>query len=204
MSVTRAMSVTGFWIVAAVPSAAVSQLRAGIPGEPQEPEDLSWWQAMDSAALAEPESRGYGRHCPTDAVLRFCEMLDARRPDFDVDACMDLLTTSRSRTGSLLPSARGDPVAALYYGLGFETALAMPGRSGCFLLTPEEVPDTARATDTILAMDAVWRASVAARISAWLQVAGDAPDDFNIDGPGRILKRASRSSQGALGIVQWY
>lgn len=202
------MSVTGFWIAAAVPSAAVSQLRADIPGEPQAPEDLSWWQAMDSAALAEPESRGYGRHCPTDAVLRFCEMHDARRPDFDVDACMDLLADVPEQDRFVASIRKGDPVAALYYGLGFEAALAMPGRSGCFLLTAEEVSEAAQATDTVLAMDPVRRASVAARISAWLQVTGDAPDNFDIegliDGPGRILKRASRSSQGALGIVQWY
>lgn len=202
------MSVHGFWIVAAVPSAAVSQLRAGISGEPLEPEDLSWWQAMDSEALAEPESRGYGRHCPTDAVLRFSEMIDARRPDFDVDACMDLLVDVPEQDRFVASIRKGDPVAALYYGLGFEAALAMPGRSGCFLLTAEQVLDAARATDTILAMYPARRASVAARISAWLQATGDAPDDFDIedliDGPGRILKRASRSSQGALGLVQWY
>lgn len=163
---------------------------------------------MISAALAEPESRGYGRHCPTDAVLRFCEMHDARRPDFNVDACMDLLTDIPEQDRFVAFIRKGDPVAALYYGLGFEAALAMPGRSGCFLLTAEEVLDAARATDAILAMDPVRRASVAARISAWLQVTGDAPDNFDIegliDGPGRILKRASRSSQGALGIVHWY
>lgn len=202
------MSVTGFWIVAAVPSPAVSQLRAGIPGEPQEPEDLSWWQVMDTTALAEPESRGCGPHCPTDAVLRFCEMIDARRPDFDVDACTDLLTHIPAQDRFVASIRKGDPVAALYYGLGFEAAVAMPGRSGCFLLTAEEVPDTARATDTILAMDPVQRASVATRINAWLQVTGDAPNDFDveglIDGPGQVLSRANQSAQGALGIVQWY
>jgi hypothetical protein len=202
------MSVTGFWIVAAVPSPAVSQLRAGIPGEPQEPEDLSWWQVRDTTALAEPESRGCGPRCPTDAVLRFCEMIDARRPDFDVGACMDLLTHIPAQDRFVASIRKGDPVAALYYGLGFEAAVAMPGRSGCFLLTAEEVPDTARATDTILAMDPVRRASVATRINAWLQVTGDAPNDFDveglIDGPGQILGRANQSAQGALGIVQWY
>jgi hypothetical protein len=182
------MSVTGFWIAAAVPSAAVSHLCADIPGEPQAPEDLSWWQAMDSASLAEPESRGYGRRCPTDAVLRFCEMHDARRPDFDVDACMDLLADVPEQGRFVTSIRKGDPVAALYYGLGFEAALAMSGRSGCFLLTAEEVSEAAQATDTVLAMDPVGRASVAARISAWLQVTGDAPDNFDIegliDGPG--------------------
>ena len=202
------MSVTSFWIVAAVPSPAVSQLRAGIPGEPQEPEDLSWWQVMDTTALAEPESRGCGPHCPTDAVLRFCEMIDARRPDFDVDACMDLLADLPEQDRFVASIRKTDHVAALYYGLGFKAALAMPGRSGCFLLTAEEVPDTARATDTILAMDPEQHERVVARINAWLQVTGDAPNDFDvqglIDGPGQILRRASQNAQGALGIVQWY
>lgn len=121
---------------------------------------------------------------------------------------MDLLTHIPAQDRFVASIRKGDSVAALYYGLGFEAALAMPGRSGCFLLTAEEVPDTARATDTILATDPVRRASVAARINAWLQVTGDASNDVDveglIDGPGQILSRANQSAQGALGIVQWY
>ena len=85
------MSVTGFWIIGAVSPSSVEQLRAAYPVQPAETEDLSWWQAMDEAALAEPEERGFGRHCATDAVQRFTDAIEARRPDLDREACMEAL-----------------------------------------------------------------------------------------------------------------
>lgn len=202
------MSVTGYWILGAVPSAAVERLRADLPAQSDDPEDLSWWQAMDNAALAEPQARGYGSHCPTDEALRFSEMLDARRTDFDADACFDVLADRADEDRFVAAIRKGDPVATLYYGLGFEAAYALPGRAGCFLLTGDEVPVVAPTVETILTMDPHRRSDVLTRMRAWLEVVGDASDDFDvealIDEPLRILRHAKEHGLGALGIMQWY
>ncbi len=137
------MSVTGFWIIGAVSPSSVEQLRAAYPVQPAEPEDLSWWQAMDEAALAEPAERGSGRHCATDVVQRFTDAIETRRPDLDQEACMEVLAALTDEDRFVTSIRNGDPVAALYYGLGFEVSCVLPGRSGCFLLTAAEVATTA-------------------------------------------------------------
>ena len=202
------MSVTGFWIIAAVPSTAVEQLRADLPTPPPEPEDLSWWKNMDDAPLAEPESRGFGRHCPTDAVLRFTDNFEALHPDLDADACMNLLADLTDEDRFVASIRRGDPATTLYYGLGFDASHALPGRFGCFLLTAEEVTTAVPTVEAILTMDPKRRAQAVARMCAWLEVAGDESADFNveelIDEPLRILLRAKEHGRGAIGLMQWY
>jgi hypothetical protein len=202
------VSVTGFWIIGAVSSSGVEQLRAALPAQSPDSEDLSWWQAMDEAALAEPEERGFGRHCATGAAQRFAEAIEARRPELDQDACMDLLAALTDEDRFVASIRKGDPVAALYYGLGFEASYALPGRSGCFLLTAGDVAAAAPVVDGTLTMDARRRAQVLDRVRAWLEVAGDPGSDFDIDaligGPRRIVQRALEHGRGALGMVCWY
>ena len=202
------MSVTGFWIIGAASSSSIEQLRAALPIQPAEREDLSWWQVMDEAALAEPRERGFGQYCATDTVHRFADGLEIRRPDLDQDACMEVLGAMTDEDRFVASIRKGDPVAALYYGLGFEASYALPGRSGCFLLTAAEVVATAPTVHAALIMDAPRRAQVLDRVRAWLAVAGDAGSGFDvealIDGPQRVLQRALEQGQGALGIVCWY
>lgn len=202
------MSVTGFWIMGAVSSSSVEQLRAALPVQPAEREDLSWWQAMDEAALAEPGERGFGRHCAADAVQRFTYGFEARRPDMDQDACMEVLAALTDADRFVTSIRKGDPMAALYYGLGFEISCVLPGRSGCFLLTAAEVVATAPTVDAALIMDAPRRAQVLDRVRAWLAAVGDAGSKFDVealvDGPRRVFQRALEQGQGALGIVCWY
>ena len=159
-------------------------------------------------ALAEPESRGFGRYCPTDAVLRFADNFEALRPDLDADACMDLLADLTDEDRFVTSIRKGDPAATLYYGVGFDASHALPGRSGCFLLTAEEVTTSAPTAAAVLTMGAERRARAVARMRAWLEVAGDAPADFDvaalIDEPLRILQRAKEHGRGAIGLMQWY
>jgi len=163
---------------------------------------------MDDAPLTEPESRGLGRYCPTDAVYRFTANFEALRPDLDADACMELLADLTDEDRFVTSIRKGDPAAALYYGLGFDAAHALPGRSGCFLLDAEEAAAAVPAVAAILAMDAVRRAKVVTRTHAWLEVAGDESADFDvealIDEPLRILQRAKEQGRGAIGLMQWY
>jgi hypothetical protein len=209
---SQAMSVTGYWIAGAIPPAAVEKLRDRFtPLPPAEPdEDLSWWRAMDEATIAEPESLHRGPHCPTDAVARFTEMIGARVPaaDDDINACIDAVAEVDEEDDFVVSVRKGDPVAALFYGLGFAAARTLPGRFGCFLLTADEVLAAVPAAHSFLSMDAFRRAQVLARIYAWLEVAGDVSADFDanglIDGIPRILLRAAELGRGAVGVVQWY
>ena len=187
------MSVTGFWIIAAVPSTAVEQLRADVPAQCPEPQDLSWWQNLDQAPLAEPESHGFGRCCPTDAVLRFTANFEALRPDLGTDACMDLLADLTDADRFVTSIRKGNRAAT---------------RSGCFLLDVEEVAALAPAVAAILTIGAERRAQAFARMRAWLEVAGDESADFDvealIDESLRILQRAKELGRGAIGLMQWY
>lgn len=202
------MSVTGFWIIGVVSTSDIEQLHAALPVQPPESEDLAWWQAMDEAALAEPEERGFGRHGATGAVQRFADGMAARRPDLDQDACMELLAALTDEDRFVASIRKGDPAAALYYGLGFEASYALPGRSGCFLLTAGDVVTAAPVFDRTLTMDAGRRARVLDRVRAWLEVEGDPGSDFDvdalIDGPRRIVRRALEQGRGAFGTVCWY
>lgn len=206
------MSVTGYWIAGAIAPAAVERLRERFtPSPPTEPEeDLSWWRAMDEARLAEPEYLHRGPHCPTDAVTRFSEMIGARVPgaDEDINACIDAVAEVGEEDDFVASVRKGDPVAALFYGLGFAAARTLPGRFGCFLLTADEVLAAVPAARALLTMDAFRRAQVLARIYAWLEVAGDVSADFDadglIDGIPQLLLRAAELGRGAVGVVQWY
>jgi len=93
---------------------------------------------MDVEAIFEPESKGYGRHTPTDAAAGFAELVDRLRPDHDADACMELLSDLPEEDRYVIAVRKGDPVAALYYGLGYRAAHALPGHFGCFLLTADQ------------------------------------------------------------------
>jgi hypothetical protein len=203
------VSVTGFWIGGAITPEAVEGLRERVPGlvtasaRPGDADDLSWWRAMDDAPLAEP-----GFACrPSAAAVRFMEAVDAGVPDMDAEACVNAVGEVADEDRFVAAMRKGDPVAALFYGLGFAAARTLPGRSGCFLLTPDEVRAAVPAASAILGMDARRRARVAARIRAWLEVSGDEPDldvDELVDGMPRMLLRAADLGRGAVGVVQWY
>lgn len=205
------MSVTGYWIVGAIIPAAVERLRGLFPPPPPETaEDLASWQALDEATIAEPELACNRPYLPTDAVLRFLEMTGARVPeaDADIDTCIKAVAEVEDEDCFVVSIRKGDPVAALFYGLGFAAARTLPGRFGCFLLTADEVVAVLPAARAILTMDAPRRAQVLARIYAWLEVAGDVSIGFDagdlLDGVPRILLRAAELGRGAVGVVQWY
>lgn len=202
------MSVTGFWIIGVVPSSRIEQLRGALLPFPADGEDLSWWRAMDEAPLAEPEERGFGRHCATDAAQLFSDGIEGCRPDLDQEAWVEALSDVIDEDRFVTSIRKGDPVAALYYGLGFARSRALPGRAGCFLLTAPEVTVAAPTFESALDMSAPRRVQVLDRVRAWLEVVGDAGSEFDagelIDGPLGIFRRASAQGLGVLGVVCWY
>jgi hypothetical protein len=123
---------------------------------------------MDDAPLTEPEHRGLVRY----AVFRFTDNFEALRPDLDADACMDLLADLTGEDRFVTSIRKGDPAAALYYGLGFDASHALPGRSGCFVLTANEVAAATPAVVSILTMDADRRSQAVARMRASTNLCG--------------------------------
>ena len=169
--------------------------------------DLGWWRVMDESDAAEPARLGYGAFCPTDAAVRFQEELLGLRPDPDVlDACVAAIGEVAEVDSFVVAVRKGDPVAALYYGLGSAVAQRLPGRAGCFLLHARAQEDLASLTG-LLDASAHERARFADRVSRWLEVMGDQPD-FDplilLDGPLRLARRARETHSGLLAVLQWY
>lgn len=206
------MSVTGYWFVGTADSAIVEELRSTAPASARLPvpvdSDLAWWSAMDDAALAEPAERGYGSHCPADATLRFAEVIEAHRPDPEFrDRCIDAFASANDPEIFHIGVHRGDPVAALCYGLGFSAARRLPGRFGCFLLDAAEVRSAVNELTAVLERPGPGRRDFTARCAAWLAVMADEP---NLDplmllsGPLGVLRDADARSLGTIGVMQWY
>jgi len=206
------VSSTGYWLVGAAREEAVDHLRQRLPAAQFEPlpddADLDWWQAMDEADLIAPPAPGYSLPGLSPAAWRFAETLEARRPDPEArDACM-------SAFEQLPPSAiyhvgirKGDPVAAVYYGLGYRDARLLPGRGGCFLLNPRGVASALSRLEHLPGQPSIGREAFADRSAAWLSVGSDEPDRDPaalLEGPMRILWHAREQRLGAIGFMQWY
>lgn len=102
---------------------------------------------------------------------------------------------------------KGDPIAALYYGLGYADARLLPGRFGCFLLDPAEVRAALADLDHLPLAPRVSLDTYTARTRAWLFALCDDPDLDPLtllDGPLRALRSAAASGQGAVGVMQWF
>ena len=170
--------------------------------------DLGWWRVMDKSDVAEPARLGYGAFCPTDAAVRFQEELLGLRPDPDVlDACIAAIGEAAEADRFVVAVRKGDPVAALYYGLGSAVARRLPGRAGCFLLHARAQEDLATFTGLLDALSHERRARFAQKVSRWFAVMGDEPDLDPLtllDGPLRLARRAREARTGLLAVMQWY
>lgn len=202
------MSVTGFWIMGAVPPTVLTSLCADVNPAQFEPPDgtvsLEWWAAMDHEAITAP---GPGR-LPSDAARRFEDNLDCLVPDDGaIERCIDALNETID-DGTFVEGARkGSPFATLCYGLTFDAARRLPGRGGCFLLDPAEASTTLASIGPILTEPPGGRTAFTERADAWSDVMTDAGglDTLNLlDGPLRVLRRADETGSAVIAVTQWY
>lgn len=207
------MSSTGYWIIAAAPPDTVHRLRKDLPAHafdpPSHDADVSWWQAMDQADLVDSAPKpGYTAPGPSDAAFRFADTLITDRPDDDaLDTCLASLTHAPQDEIFHVGVRKGDPVAALYYGLGFADARLLPGRFGCFLLEPHAIDATLTTIGHLPHRPHVSRKVFKTRVAAWLAAVSDDADldPFTLlDGPLRVLRRAQELRVGAIGLMQWF
>lgn len=205
------MSSTGYWIVAAAAPQLVERLRLATPAASFRPlpadADLDWWTAMDRADLLAPQP-GYTEPGPSEAAWRFAQTLEAERPDPKVrDGLMQAFEEIPRTSIWHVGVRKGDPVAAVYYGLGYRDASLLPGRFGCFLLDPDEV----RAADSVLGHlptePAAGHRAFVQRATAWLTAVSDEPEldaATLLEGPISILRLAREQDLGAIGLMQWF
>jgi hypothetical protein len=214
------MSVTGVWLVGAVPDREASALAPhfrdapGTSGPARSAalaEDLAWWTAVGER---EPFFEGVPGACSpraTDAAYRFASLVDAATPETEQaevwDACVDLMT-DQGEDGMLVAVARkASPVAALYYALGPEGTSSLPGRFGHFLLPHGEVEARLADVEHALQPTGDRRARALRRIGTWMECMGDAPGfdaEELLDGPPRVLRRAAASGHGVAAFTRWY
>lgn len=202
------MSVTGYWIMGAVPPGALESLRADIDvtqfGPPREGADLGWWTAMDHAALPGPGLR----YDHGEAAVWFESGLDGLRPDDEALArCIDSLHETVDDGTFIAGTRKGDPVAALFYGLTSDAARRLPGRAGCFLLDEAGAGMALAGAGPLLERPPGGRTAFSRRAAAWLDAMTDAPelDPLDLlDGPLRVLRRADETGSAVIAITQWY
>jgi hypothetical protein len=205
------VSQTGYWIMGVLGGDAFDALLADVdasafeslPGDL----DLGWWQAVDDLDVVKPAHFGHGTACPTDPAVLFQEELLGLRPDPDaLDACIAAIGECAEADTFVVAVRKGDPVAAVFYGLGSAVARRLPGRAGCFLLHPGAQADLA-ALAGLLEASAHERARFADRVSRWLEAMADQSDLDPLrllDGPRRLVRRAADTNRGLLAVMQWY
>ncbi|MBF9072365.1 hypothetical protein [Streptacidiphilus fuscans] len=211
------MSVTGFWVVGVVPDGDVARLLGQFPGadsfgrrDPEPSGDLEWWSGSGNLeAFFDPGPYG---PVPTELALRLQDGLAATgSADEQYEAVKEeLLRLVPQHEGVDLFCAstrKGDPVAALHYGLGPEAVFQLPGCFGDFLLDAAGVRATLPGMEAALDLAPGRRRAVEERIRDWLAGMTDGTEhDLNdlVDGPLRVLRHALRHGLGAAGMTLWY
>ncbi|MGR3938148.1 hypothetical protein [Streptomyces sp. BRA346] len=96
---------------------------------------------------------------------------------------------------------KGNPVAALFHGLGPVRAAALPGWAGDAVFTSAEVRRSLPAVEGVLALAGPERDRVVARIDDWL--CDEGPEEL-LDGPLRVWRDAAGAGLGLLASRIWF
>ncbi|MEU1616193.1 hypothetical protein ABZ479_02700 [Streptomyces sp. NPDC005722] len=205
------MSVTGVWVVGAVPDDVVrAHARTSRPAArdeelpPELARALAWW------------AEGADKTCPVKddpAALRFAELVDSASAAEDDEPTLTL----QEELMHLMPQIEGEgpfaaaacsagPVAALVYALGPAASAQLPGRFGEFLLTHDELAAALPGAERALDLSGARREHVLARAADWMGALGDPEFDAAelLDTPLRVLRHAARSGHGAAAFSRWY
>ncbi|MEU9547160.1 hypothetical protein [Streptomyces mirabilis] len=176
------LSVTGVWIVGAVPDREVRNLlSASVQNSSPAPvhcDDLgalAWWRRKAQASMFAPSTSSPGDWSADEAALRLGAFFDACRDDSDHAAKL------RDMVMDQFPPDIGEDA--------------------------EQVRAQLPAVEETLVLTGTPRHDAIERIHAWMTGLGDdaAHDaDQLLDGPLRVLRHAARTGHGAAGQVRWY
>ncbi|WP_435228478.1 hypothetical protein [Streptomyces sp. Tue6028] len=213
------LSVTGVWIVGAVPDQEVRNLLSAsvqnsslAPVRCNEPGEVAWWRRKAQASMFTTATSSLGDWSADEDALRLSAFFDACRDDSDHaaklrDTVMDQFPPDIGEGLFVVTARKADPFSALAYALGPDATLRLPGRFGDFLLDAEQVRAELPAVEETLVLTGTPRRDAIERIHAWMTGLGDDPAhdaDELLDGPLRVLRHAARTGHGAAGQVRWY
>ncbi|MGW2957394.1 hypothetical protein ACWDGI_02755 [Streptomyces sp. NPDC001220] len=213
------MSVTGVWIVGAVPEQEVRNLlRASVQNSAQAPVhrdvsgELAWWRSKAQTSMFTPSTSSPGNWSADEDAFRLSAFFDACHDGSDQaeemrDTVMDQFPPAVEEGLFVATARKADPFSALAYALGPHATLRLPGRFGDFLLDAEQVRAELPAVEETLVLTGTPRRDAIERIHAWMTGLGDDPDhnaDELLDGPLRVLRHAASTGHGAAGQVRWY
>jgi hypothetical protein len=215
------MSVTGMWIIGAIPDREARRLLTdfsdtfGDPG-PIAPtayaEALAWWNdGGDQEPFFGITVPGRPWERDTDAADRLNNLVEglpeAESAEEAWDECLALMT-DKVEHGVYVASARkAAPIAALSYALGAARMSLLPGRFGNFLLSHDAVVANLARIEQAMHLTEAEQEQAVQRIHTWMDEMGDAPN-FNaedlLDGPLRVLRSAASADTGAAAFSRWY
>ncbi|MFJ8107093.1 hypothetical protein [Streptomyces sp. NPDC096132] len=215
------MSVTGVWIVGAVPDHKVRDLLSGAVQDSSPPPtqvrcdvagELAWWRGKAQVSLFSTSTSTADDWSAQEDALRLSTFFDACHDDSDDaeklrEVVMDQFPPDIEEGLFVATARRANPFSALAYALGPDATLRLPGWFGDFLLDAEQVRAQLPAAEEALTLTGTPRRDAIERIHAWMTGLGDDPThdaDGLLDGPLRVLRHAARTHQGAAGQVRWY
>ncbi|MER5471043.1 hypothetical protein [Streptomyces sp. NPDC002685] len=208
------MSSMKLWVVGVIPDSEAralpdrfAHLYEPWTGErPGYVESLGWWTGGgDREPCFTPCTSGSGDLVATAAAVRLDRLIDDSNVEIaSVEAMKDASLSLMPRAvgmGRFAATGRSaNPVAALHYALGYESAAKLPGWFGDFLLPAEAVVAALPGVEEALRPTGTRRAEVLSRISDWMAVmGGDRAFDAAelLDGPLRVFQHAADTRSGA-------
>jgi hypothetical protein len=214
------LSVTGVWIVGAVPdqdvrnllSAAAVQNSSAAPVHCDDLAELAWWRRKAQASMFTTSTSSSGDWSADGDALRLSAFFDACRDVSDHaenlrETVMDQFPPDIGEGLFVATARKADPFSALAYALGPDATLRLPGWFGDLLLDAEQVRAQLPAVEETLVLTGTPRRDAIERIHAWMTGLGDDPAhdaDELLDGPLRVLRHAACTGHGAAGQVRWY
>jgi hypothetical protein len=213
------MSVTGMWIIGAIPDSEATdllvQLSVAAAREPVSaafPELAAWWNGGGDQETFFGTIPGRPWERDTDAADRLMTLVNVANPENEAsesvwDACLGLMSDSEDGAVFVASARKASPVAALCYALGAARMALLPGTFGNFLLHHSDIGEGIHHAEQALQLSDGRRAAAIKRMRVWLHEMGDAPQfdcDGLLDGPLRVLRYAAATGQGVAAFSRWY
>ncbi|MQY20405.1 hypothetical protein [Nocardia macrotermitis] len=198
------MGYIGVWSVTALPDDAIRTLRPHFADDLTEPypAEMARWRASGGDFPIEEDLNGW--NVTSVEAEDFRDLFLCECGDELWDAFRALPEEPGPEHSYQVEASKGDPTAALCYGLGPAATDLLPGRLGDFLLPAAEVTRALPNVEQALAIEGERREQVTARIEAWMTGMVDGgwicdPDEL-LDTPLGLFRRAAADGLGLLSM----
>ncbi|MFI1518382.1 hypothetical protein [Kitasatospora cineracea] len=207
------MGFTGVWVVVALPDDELGRLSAldeGLFVPPAEVEgERAWWEAVHERARA---GGVVHRLWEDEDAVRLGQVVGGWYAEADAleefrGAVLERVEERRPEGFFAAVTRKAFPFWALAYGVGPRAVLGLPGWSGEFALTADQLRCRMPEFEAALEWSEEEREQVLDRVRAWLVGIGDAPDypaEELLDGPLRVVRWAADRGWGVAGAAQVY